>query len=229
MTSSTQLRAWWDAWECDKNKYVRHEFPGDGRVWNLWVADASENAWDRFTDLMVEHDYMFISSAGGTYNCRNIGGTNVRSLHAYAIAVDLNPDVNKYKTTRHNYPQQFIDDVEAVETNNGKTVFAWGGRWSTAYVDTMHWQINCAPEDLATGIKEETVPTYRTVLNVPDKDWARGVVDRSIDQWGTIVTTDGTVDDWENMDMTDGRFWTMTDRAFTRLHPDDDTTPDGDA
>ena len=79
MTSSTQLRAWWDAWECDTDKYVRHEFPGDGRVWNLWVADASDNAWDRFTDLMVKHDYPFISSAGGTYKCRNIGGTNVRS------------------------------------------------------------------------------------------------------------------------------------------------------
>lgn len=157
MSSSTQLRAWWDAWECDTDKYVRHTFPGDGGFWRLWVADASANAWQVFTDLMVKHDYMFISSAGGTYNCRNIGGTNVRSLHAYAIAVDLNPDVNKYKTPDHNYPQAFIDDVEAVETNNGKTVFAWGGRWSTAFIDTMHWQINCAPEDLATGIKENNM------------------------------------------------------------------------
>ena len=78
-------------------------------------------------------------------------------------------------------------------------------------------QIREGVEDL-----EENVPTYRTVLNVPDKDWARGVVDRSIDKWGTINITDGTVDDWENMDMTDGRFWTMTDRAFKRLHPDTD-------
>lgn len=91
-----------------------------------------------------------------------------------------------------------------------------------------------AINQIRTGVEalEDEMVTYRTVRNVPHdrhgdvKSWAKGVVDRSIDKWGTIVPDDPTMDDWENLDMTDGRFWTMSDRAYQRLHPDQDTTPD---
>ena len=60
--------------------------------------------------------------------------------------------------------------------------------------------------------------TYRTVLNVPDRDWARGVIDRSIAD-GIIIVDDPVVDDWANLDMTDGRFWTFLDRARNPTTP----------
>lgn len=53
--------------------------------------------------------------------------------------------------------------------------------------------------------------TYRGVLNVPDKKWARDVVDWGI-LTGVIVVTDSHADDWANDDYTDGRLWTMLSR-----------------
>ena len=61
--------------------------------------------------------------------------------------------------------------------------------------------------------------TYRTVKNVPDKDWARDVIDRGIDVWGDIITSEDNPADWLNLDMTDGRLWTFIDRALIKQHP----------
>lgn len=52
---------------------------------------------------------------------------------------------------------------------------------------------------------------YRGVLNVPDDQWARDVVDRGIAS-GMIVTSDDFPDDWERTDYSDGRLWTFIDR-----------------
>ena len=60
--------------------------------------------------------------------------------------------------------------------------------------------------------------TYRDVLNVPDKDWARQVIDDLLAD-GTIITPykfDAGVPvfaDWDNVDPRDGRLWTMDWRA----------------
>jgi len=92
---------------------------------------------------MEAHGYLFRESAGGSYNCRNISGSSNRSLHAYAIAVDLNPSVNPFGSPlRHDYPAAFITDVEAIRFG-GKQAFTWGGRWNTP--DAMHWQLDLPP------------------------------------------------------------------------------------
>ncbi len=146
MASSQQIRDWWATYLCDPDKYVTVAFPGDNRVWNLKVAAASAPAWQDFAQIMAEHDYLFLSSAGGTYNCRKISGSDKYSLHAYAVALDLNPNSNPYGSPlRHNYPAAFIADVEA-HRSNGVQTFQWGGRWNTP--DAMHWQINCEPTDI---------------------------------------------------------------------------------
>ena len=47
---------------------------------------------------MEDWEYYFLESAGGTYNCRMIAGTQVYSLHSYGLALDLNPSKNPHKS-----------------------------------------------------------------------------------------------------------------------------------
>jgi hypothetical protein len=102
---------------------------------------------------MDRHDYFFRETAGGTYKCRKIAGTNLWSLHAYAIAIDLNPSKNPFKTCTTDMPQAFINDVLALRTNSGAQVFTWGGNWRPCTsADPMHFQIDCSPSAAATGI-----------------------------------------------------------------------------
>lgn len=156
MATSTQLRNWWADWRCDTSKYARVAFPGAGREWNLLVADKTVPLWEAFTGIMRNHNYLFRESAGGSYNCRKIANTDSWSLHAYGLAVDLNPSKNPYgKPLRHDFPPQFIADVLDL-TSNGKQAFTWGGGWSTP--DSMHWQINVSPEDVAEPETNDVKP-----------------------------------------------------------------------
>jgi len=215
-TPTEQIRQWWSPYRCDTTKYERVAIPGITSTWNLLVAEEAVPAFETLADIMDAVPYTFDSSAGGTYNCRKIGGTNAWSLHAYAVAIDINPDRNKFGSPlRHDYPDEFIELVEEMETVNGKNVFDWGGRWNNP--DAMHWQIDCKPSDIATGIKEWRM-NYRGVINVPDKQWAKDVVDRGIDKWKTI-RMDVEGNDWKKAQPEDGRIWTMLDRGFKTLHP----------
>lgn len=145
MASSSQIREWWAPWECNTAKFRKAAFPGDGKTWSLSIADQSAPVWEAVIDIMETTPYLFLESAGGTYNCRPISGSSSMSIHAYALALDLNPAKNPYGTPlRHNYPADFIRRMEGIRAN-GKQAITWGGRWSTP--DAMHWQINVAPGD----------------------------------------------------------------------------------
>lgn len=145
MTSTSQIREWWSAWECDTSKYVRAPFPGEGKTWDLYVANASAPVWDAVCQIMESDPYLFRESGGGTYNCRNIAGSSNKSIHAYALALDLNPSKNPYRAPLvTDFPDSFIERMEGIRAN-GKPALQWGGRWSTP--DAMHWQINVAPAD----------------------------------------------------------------------------------
>lgn len=126
---------------------VRVTFPGihDDNEWSLLVADRSAPAWEQFADVMRAFDYAFRDLSGGTYNCRRI--KNKRrfppwSLHAYGVAIDLNPTVNRFGRRGHDYPPGFLHAVSQI-TYEGKQAFRWGGTWRTP--DPMHFQINLRP------------------------------------------------------------------------------------
>ncbi len=138
MASTQQKREWWDDWRCNPLQMVAVAFPGSDRDWNLPVADAAAPAFELFADLMRKHDYLFREVSGGTYNCRYIGGTTSWSLHAYGIAIDLNPSKNPYGTTTHDFPQDFIEEVLATG------LFRWG----MTFRDPMHWEIDVPPSDI---------------------------------------------------------------------------------
>lgn len=180
MATSTQLRSWWAAYRCKPDKMVKVAFPGNGRVWNLLVAAEAAPLWRRFTELMVQHNYLFLESTGGTYKCRKISGSSKYSIHSYGTALDLNPRKNPYKRPlTHNYPQAFIDAVLA-ETINGKQAFRWGGSWSKP--DAMHWEINVAPSDIEQGEDmSDFIKAEQENLN------AAGFTDMN----GNVLTEDG--------------------------------------
>ena len=84
---------------------------------------------------------------------------------------------------------------------------------------TWRYESGHSPSTVATrdpmpqnGLYDGEDMDYRKVLNVPDKDWARSVVDWGIDVSKIINVTDSNVDDWERDDMTDGRYWTFMQR-----------------
>jgi len=147
MASTAQKRNWYYRYRCAPENMVRVAFPGVGRSWSLLVADVTVPAWQWFAQLMTKHDYAFRESAGGTYNCRKIGGSNQWSLHAYGIALDLNPSANSYGQTGHDFPQAFLDDVAATG------LFRWG----QVFQDPMHWEIDVPPSQLPTEVPEDTM------------------------------------------------------------------------
>jgi hypothetical protein len=145
MASSSQIREWWKGYQWNTARYVRVSFPGDGRDWDLYVADQSAPIWEAVSQIMESEPYLFLESAGGTYSEREPGST---SLHTYALALDLNPKKNPMKNPpQHNYPASFIDRMEGIRANGEQAIY-WGGRWPASNPpDTMHWQINVSPAD----------------------------------------------------------------------------------
>ncbi len=102
------------------------------------------------------------------FNCRNIKDSNLYSIHAYGMAIDINPQQNPYlvteydfgKTTIPVYPPQGMEYinrrniragmVETVIYNDSKNMVVdlfkqhgfsiWGGEWNFP-VDWQHFQL----------------------------------------------------------------------------------------
>jgi len=92
----------------------------------------------------------FLKPTAGTYNCRTIAGSNARSMHAYAAAIDLNPKYSNYwrwssnladPVWRNQIPTRIVQIFE-------KHGFIWGGYWY--HFDTMHFEYR--PELLGTAV-----------------------------------------------------------------------------
>ena len=82
----------------------------------------------------------FLIPTAGTYNCRTVAGSGVRSMHAYGAAIDLNvahadywrwsKDANA-PTWKNRIPTEIVRTFE----QHG---FIWGGYWY--HFDTMHFE-----------------------------------------------------------------------------------------
>lgn len=149
--STTRMRSEYSAARCDTSRMVRVVFHG----WSpgLLVEYRTAEAWRAFSAVMKAHDYRFRESSGGTFNCRLIAGSSSYSLHAYGLAIDLNPSKNPHGTTRTDQPAAFRRDIKAIRTVSGRQVFAWGGDWrAPTNPDPMHHQIGATPAELAAGL-----------------------------------------------------------------------------
>jgi len=154
---------------------------------SITVARPTVSAWNALETILAAHEY---SISGEDTHGFHSGGTDAaatRSLHAFGIAIDLNPATNPAKKTPDRRAVWFstkptqaeraqdvalnaadtdmtpamIADVRAVKTRQGKPVFGWGGDWE-ARKSPMHFYIDVSPEELAAGIDTSTVKRERS-------------------------------------------------------------------
>ena len=100
-----------------------------------------------------------------TYYPRLIAGTNVQSLHGYSgVALDVDPGLNPFIRRRPfswndtRFTPEQVEAVKAIRTNSGAQVWRWGGdSFGVNSQDYMHWQLNCSPSDIESGIDWSTV------------------------------------------------------------------------
>jgi len=152
--STSQLR---DAWAppCAASTFVTLDLYGEGRV---TVDPRTRDAVAALDACLRDASYETRKNDTGAYNCRQITGGSGYSLHAYGIALDINWQSNPYGPNLvTDMPKAMTDAITALRTNNGCRVWEWGGSWS-GNKDAMHFEIDCRPADLATGIAGGTAP-----------------------------------------------------------------------
>ena len=157
MTTTTLMRVWW-------NDYYAKGY--DRRVtWlgreGVKVSDFAFPAWEAMEQALEFHGYG-PARLVSTYNVRNIASSNRPSLHSFSgVAIDIDPNAYGNKFIRgtswnFNYTLFTLKQVAAVlaiRTNSGVPAWRWGGDFG----DYMHWQLDCSPEDIESGIDGATV------------------------------------------------------------------------
>jgi hypothetical protein len=176
--STEELRNLWRDFECAEDKMVLIPFGPD----KIRVAPSTVPAWEALAAVLQQHDYKIRTADTDSYNCRNIKGSNEKTLHSFGIALDLNWTTNPFKDHVGSRPPRFSDkdtqdgraddvrlgladtdmtqamiaDILAIRTASGQQVFEWGGNWLTVK-DAMHFEIDVAPADLESPINSTTV------------------------------------------------------------------------
>lgn len=169
------------------------------KVQDFWVP-AVEAMEQELIDTGYENPCDWI----GSYMNRLIAGTNKRSWHAYGGPVDLDyggdvdgdgdPTIDKNPYVRRRIVrgdpgfgvewqllEHQVDAIEAIRTVNGKRVWRWLG-WPIG--DTMHFEPDCSPQDIATGIQEPTMPDDETVSNPAFQPaWDKAIEANIFSQW----------------------------------------------
>lgn len=115
---------------CDTSALMSVNFLGGSiQIHKNLVASARriDSAWrSRGGDSFYN-----VTSVGG-YNCRKIAGSSNYSVHAYGLAIDINPAQNPQGSTLiTNMPSEFV----RILTNEG---WGWGGNWRSSK-DAMHY------------------------------------------------------------------------------------------
>ena len=118
------------------------------------AAEALRHVSDELEEL-PEELFDYVSTTAGTFNWRNIHGTERLSAHSFGIAIDINTEYSDYWRWRRSLedPIEYRNEIpfEIVEVFE-RHGFIWGGKWY--HYDTMHFEYrpelfhpNCLAED----------------------------------------------------------------------------------
>jgi hypothetical protein len=160
------MRREWSEYECNSRDWATISFLGRSPVKTI---KRLVDAWSAAERVLIDTGYGKASLVG-SYACRNIAGSASRSLHAFRLALDIDPSLNsrqgrgatmdweRCRITRHQ-----VVAVEAIRTNSGAQVFRNGYVFGNP--DPMHFQIACRKADLDTGIDWSTVLESESVAS----------------------------------------------------------------
>jgi hypothetical protein len=100
------------------------------------VADKLRAVSEELDRLPAETKKYAFPSAG-TFNCRVVKDTGVRSGHAWGIAIDINTHFSDYWlwSGKRGYRNRIPYEIVAIFERHG---FIWGGKWG--HFDTMHFE-----------------------------------------------------------------------------------------
>jgi D-alanyl-D-alanine carboxypeptidase len=117
-------------------------------------VDRALEAASRELDGLPLDMMKYLKPNSGTYNCRTGAGSNVRSMHAYAAAIDINTQYSNYwrwssPDTEPKWKNHIPTEIVQAFERHG---FIWGGYWY--HYDTMHFEYR--PEFLPAVQKSKT-------------------------------------------------------------------------
>jgi hypothetical protein len=109
------------------------------------VAKDAADAFSGFLTDLESKGYKLSQNESGGYANRNIAGTNTPSQHAFGHAIDVNSAENpRGANTSSNLPP----DVGDIAASHG---LIWGGNWSGATRDPMHFEYGGKPVKMASN------------------------------------------------------------------------------
>ena len=98
-------------------------------------------AVSRALDRLPSDFMKFLIPTAGTYNCRSVAGSSVRSMHAYGAAIDLNvtyADYWRWAQGRERADMEKPHSGRDRRRDFEQQGFIWGGHWY--HFDTMHFE-----------------------------------------------------------------------------------------
>jgi D-alanyl-D-alanine carboxypeptidase len=103
-------------------------------------VDKALAAVSRALDQLPAEFMKFLTPTAGTYNCRAVAGSSVRSMHPYGAAIDLNVTYADYwrwskNTNAPAWKNRIPIEIVRTFEQHG---FIWGGHWY--HFDTMHFE-----------------------------------------------------------------------------------------
>lgn len=134
--------------ESYQEKYCEIWKPQQDFPWMIHVTNAATNEPVERVLINTEFKNKLIKAFGnlykagvhteiktwdGCYNQRDVRGMNTTSLHAWAMAVDLNASIEKLAQQNTHWSGQFIAIMKAAG-------LFWGGDW-TGRKDSMHFAL----------------------------------------------------------------------------------------
>lgn len=148
-----QMRTEWADYECNKKGWTEIEFLGRSPVRTI---DVLVDAWRVAEAALIEAGYAKAKIVS-SYVCRDIRDGKGRSLHAFRLALDIDPALNPRQGegatmdwSKCVITRQQVDAVEAIRSMSGAQIFRNGYVFENP--DPMHFQIACSKADIASGI-----------------------------------------------------------------------------
>lgn len=148
--ASSTVRDWWSSYICHPDdRFVNGQMFGNIGAVPALLAPAYEAMEQALRDTG------YTPTSTWAYNCRNIAGTKVKSLHSAGIAIDIDPALNPFSVGDPYSGALQAEQVEAIKsivtTDGERQVFTWGGDWSRSK-DRMHFQCDVPPQALEQGV-----------------------------------------------------------------------------